>query len=218
KSEKPRVGVFHVETQSLVYISPKGATDDYLTNVTFTPDNKYVVIAEVNRDQNHMWLNVYDASTGTFVRTLLEETNDKWVEPEHPAFFPSETSNNFIWISEKDGFNNLYYYDFNGKLIKQLTSNKFVTKSILASKNGKVYFSATGENPLNTLIYEVDLKGKQRLLTTTEGTHEFEISSTGTYFFDGYSNHSTPYEAAIYSIAGKKVKHIMTSDNPLADY
>ncbi|TNF47720.1 MAG: S9 family peptidase, partial [Bacteroidetes bacterium] len=146
KSEKPRVGIYDLRTKQTVFISPKGNPDDYLTNFTFTPDDKYVVIAEVNRDQNHTWLNVYDAATGKFVRTLLEETSDKWTEPEHPAFFPSTASNNFIWISEKDGFNNLYYYDFTGKLIKQLTSNKFVTKDILTMSNDgkKIYFSATG--------------------------------------------------------------------------
>lgn len=74
KSEKPKVGIYNTGTKNLVYISPKGASDDYLTNVTFTPDNNFVIIAEVNRDQNHMWLNVYDANTGAFVRTLLEET------------------------------------------------------------------------------------------------------------------------------------------------
>ena len=70
-----------------------------------------------------MNLNVYDANSGVFVRTILNEKSDKWVEPEHAAFFPNTKSNNFIWISEKDGFNNLYYYSIGGKLIKQLTTN-----------------------------------------------------------------------------------------------
>jgi dipeptidyl-peptidase 4 len=218
KSEKPRVGIYNTATKQTVYISPRGAKDDYLTNLAFTPDNKYVVIAEVNRDQNHMWLNTYDAISGAFVRTLLEETNDKWVEPEHPAFFPSQQSNNFVWISEKDGFNNLYYYDFNGKLIKQLTANKFVVKDILLEKNGNIYFTATGVNPLNTMIYSVDLKGKQKLVTTTEGTHDFAINSKGNYYYDGYSNHSTPFVATINQVNGKIVNTILNSDNPLADY
>lgn len=218
KSEKPRVGIYNTTTKNTVYISPKGAKDDYLTNLTFTPDNNYVVIAEVNRDQNHMWLNVYDANTGAYVRTLFEEKNDKWVEPEHPVYFPSDKSNNFVWISERDGFNNLYYYDFTGKLLRKLTANKFVTKDIQAAKNGMVYFSATGENPLNTIIYSVDLKGKQTLLTKVEGTHEFSLSSDGKLFYDGYSNHSTPFEALIYSSNGKLVKHILSALNPLAGY
>lgn len=218
KSERPKAGIYNTETKSLVYISPKGAQDDYLTNLTFTPDNNYVIIAEVNRDQNHYWLNVYDANTGAFVRTLLEETNDKWVEPEHAAFFPVEKSNNFVWISEKDGFNNLYYYDFNGKLISQLTANKFVVKDILTARNGKIYFSATGENPLNTMIYSVDLKGKQTLLTKTEGTHEFELSSNGALYYDGFSNHNIPFQADLYTATGKKAKPLLTAENKLSEY
>jgi len=218
-SENPKVGIYHIGTKQTVFISPKGAKDDYLTNVTFTPDNNFVLIAEVNRDQNHMWLNVYDAKTGNFVRTLFEETNDKWVEPEHAAFFPSEKSNNFIWISEKDGFNNLYYYDFSGKLIKQLTSNKFVVKDIFESKAGGklIYFSATGENPLNTLYYSVDLNGKQNLITKIEGTHEIAISTDGKYIYDAFSNHTIPHKAQIYGATGKMVKSLIESNEKLSE-
>ena len=221
KSEKPRVGIYDLRTKQTVFISPKGNPDDYLTNFTFTPDDKYVVIAEVNRDQNHTWLNVYDAATGKFVRTLLQETSDKWTEPEHPAFFPSSASNNFIWISEKDGFNNLYYYDFSGKLIKQLTSNKFVTKDILTmSDDGKkIYFSATGDSPLNTMVYSVEIKsGKQTLVTKTEGTHEFYLSGDGKYYYDGYSNHTTPYVSKIWTTDGKMAKFLNESPEKLAGY
>ena len=58
-SEKPQVGIFNTKTRNTVFINPQGNDDDYLTNLSFTPDEKYVVIAEVNRGQNHMWLNVY---------------------------------------------------------------------------------------------------------------------------------------------------------------
>jgi dipeptidyl-peptidase-4 len=75
-----------------------------LTNLSWTPDEKYILIAELNRGQNDMCLNLYDALTGKFVRTLFNETSTQWVEPEHPAFFPSATSSDFVWISEKDGF------------------------------------------------------------------------------------------------------------------
>ncbi len=217
KSERPKVGVFSLATQKTVYISPKGASDDYLTNVVFTPDNKFVLIAELNRDQNHYYLNVYDVETGAFVKTLVEEKNEKWVEPEFPAFFPSEASNNFIWISEKDGFNNLYYYDFNGKLIKQLTTNKFVVKEILAArKNGKeIYFTATGENATNTLVYKVDLSGKQQLVTPTEGTHSFTINDAGTYFMDSYSSNKIAQHVELFSSSNKKAKLLLNSTDKL---
>ena len=220
KSEKPRIGIYNFATKSTVFILPQGKSDDYLTNVAWTPDEKFVIIAEVNREQNHMWLNKYDASTGKLIKTLFEEKNDKWIEPEHPVFFPSETSNNFAWISERDGFNNIYYYDIEGKLIKQLTSNKFVVRNILTSinKGSEIVFTSTGENPLNTLFYSVSITGKQRLLTPDQGTHTISISPDGKWIFDEYSNHSTPSKSILLSNNGKKSIVLLEAANKLAEY
>jgi dipeptidyl-peptidase-4 len=218
-SEKPSVGIYSLATGNLVMIKPLHGSDNYLTNLSWTPDEKFVLIAEVNRDQNHYWLNCFDAQTGVFVRTILEETNDKWVEPEHPAFFPNNSSTNFVWISEKDGFNNLYYYTIEGKLIKQLTSNKFVVKNIAtAINNGKeIVFSSTGISPLNTLYYLVDLNGKQRCLTIEEGTHSLSFNSNGTYFFDQFSSHSVPNKCELKSKNGNTVTTLLVAKNKLAD-
>lgn len=218
-SEKPRVGIFNLATSKTVFISPRGNSDDYLTNLSWTPDEKYVLIAEVNRGQNEMSLNLYDAQTGTFVRTLINEKNPKWVEPEHPAFFPNAKSNNFVWISEKDGFNNLYYYSIEGKLIKQLTQNKFVTTGIIGSNpaGNEIYFAATGPNPTNMLAYKVDLKGKQVLLTQNEGVHNFAVSSDGTWFFDEYSNHTTPSKSLLLD-KNLKPKTLVESSNKYTGY
>lgn len=218
-SEKPKVGIYSVSDGKTIFIAPKGGKDSYLTNLSWTPDENFVLVAEVNREQNHMWLNQYEAKTGNFVRTILEEQNDKWIEPEHPAFFPLSNSNNFIWISERDGFNNLYYYSIDGKLIKQLTANKFVTKEILQSinKGKEVVFAATGTSALNTLYYAVDLNGKQRCLTLEEGTHSIAVNETGTYFLDSYSSHSVPGKVELKTIAGKIAKTLLTSKNKLEE-
>ncbi|RTY86793.1 DPP IV N-terminal domain-containing protein [Flavobacterium sp. GT3R68] len=219
KSEKPRVGVYNLATKQTVFISPRGNSDDYLTNLAWTPDEKYVIIAELNRGQNDMHLNVYDANTGAFIRTILEEKSNNWVEPEHPAFFPNKKSNNFVWISEKDGFNNLYYYTIEGKLIKQLTNNKFIVRDILGSNAAgtEIYFSSPGENPTNMLAYKVDLKGKQTLITKDQGVHSVAISTDGNWFFDEYSNHSTPSKSVLYDNK-LKAKTLLESNNKYEGY
>ncbi|OYU79211.1 MAG: peptidase S9 [Flavobacterium sp. BFFFF1] len=219
KSEKPRVGIYNLSTGKTVFITPEGNNDDYLTNLSWTPDEKYVIIAALNRGQNDMHLNLYDAASGTFIRTLLEEKNDNWVEPEHPAFFPDSRSNNFIWMSEKDGFNNLYYYSIEGKLIRQLTQNKFVTREIIGTNHvgNEVYFYATGPNPTNMLAYKVDLKGKQTLLTKEEGVHTVAVSSDDNWIFDEFSNHSTPSKSLLYDKSGK-AKILLTSTNKYDGY
>ncbi|MBI1838442.1 MAG: DPP IV N-terminal domain-containing protein [Flavobacteriia bacterium] len=215
KSEKPRIGIYSIANGKTVFITPKGKSDDYLTNVSWTPDEKFILIAEVNREQNHMWLNKYDAISGAFVKTLFEETNDKWIEPEHPAFFPSNDKNSFVWISERDGFNNLYYYDIEGVLIKKLTSNKFVVKDIFSSinKGSEIIFSATGDSPLNTMYYGVNLKGTQRLLTKEEGVHSVFISPDEKWFFDEYTNHLTPSLSVMTSMNGKSTNILLESKN-----
>lgn len=219
KSEKPKVGIYNLASGKTVFIAPKNNADDYLTNLAFTPDEKYVLIAELNRGQNDMNLNLYETATGNFVRTLFNEKNSKWVEPEHAAFFPNSKSNNFVWISEKDGFNNLYYYSIDGKLIKQLTANKFPTREIIAANPAgtEIYFKATGEKGINMLAYKVDLKGKQTLITKDEGVHNVVISTDGNWFFDEYSNHSTPSKSLLYD-KNLKAKTLLESKNKYEGY
>ncbi|RZJ66216.1 MAG: S9 family peptidase [Flavobacterium sp.] len=219
KSEKPKVGIFNLASEKTVFISPRGAADDYLTNVSWTPDEKFILIAEVNRAQNHMHLNLYNANSGAFVRTLVEEKSDAWTEPEHAAFFPNPKSNNFVWTSEIDGFNNFYYYSIDGKLIKKLTSNKFMAREIIGANPAgtEFYFKATGPNPTNMLVYKVDLKGKQTLLTKDEGTHSVAISTDGNWVFDEFSNHSTPGKSLLWNKSGKATT-LVESANKYKDY
>jgi dipeptidyl-peptidase-4 len=214
-SEKAAVGIFDLATKKTVYFKAQNGEENYLTNLSWTPDNKYILIAEVNRNQDHMWLNVFDASTGAFVKTLLEETSPTWVEPEHPAFFPMENSNNFVWVSEKSGYNNLYYYDFNGKLIKQLTDHDFVVKDIMEYKNNQVYYTTTGESPLETHVYSVSLKGKVKILTRAKGTHHVDISDDGQYFHDNFSSHTVANKDWIINGKGKIVSIKMESEDKL---
>jgi dipeptidyl-peptidase 4 len=218
-SERPKVGIYNLATNTTVFISPKGNSEDYLTNLSWSPDEKFLIIAEVNRGQNDMCLNVYNASSGAFVRTILNETSDKWVEPEHASFFPSDKSNNFVWISEKDGFNNMYYYSIEGQLIKQLTANKFPIREIIGSNaaRNEIYFSATGENGTNMLGYKVDLKAKQTLITKDLGTHTFVPNFDGSYFFDEYSNHATPSKSLLYD-KNLKAKTLLESKNKYEGY
>ena len=220
KSEKPRVGIYDFRTKKTVFISPRGKIDDYLTNLAWTPDEKFIVLVELNRAQNHLWVNVYDAITGEFVRSLFDEKNEKWVEPENPVFFPSKSSNNFIWISQRDGFNNLYYYDWSDKLKLQLTKNKFVTKNIVSTINNgsEIVFIATGENPLDMNYYAVNLKGKQRLITKNSGTHTLQIGLDGKWFFDEYSSHSVPSKSLLLNTKGDVISELLVSTDKLSEY
>jgi len=222
-SEEPAVGVYNLSSGKTIYLNlfDKAGKEHYATNLTWGPNENYVYLAEINRDQNHMWFNKYDANTGEFVQTLFEETNDKWVEPEHPAFFIPNGKNEFIWLSERDGFMNLYKYNTQGKLIKQLTHNKWVTNDVLgfSNKGRYVYIKGTGTDPRDKQFFRVDTKkGKIKQLTKESGVHRVALNDAGTYYLDNFSNPTTPGKVYLADTKAKKQTVLFTAKNPLADF
>ncbi|MCB9224897.1 MAG: DPP IV N-terminal domain-containing protein [Crocinitomicaceae bacterium] len=215
-SEKSAVGIYDLETGKTVYVKPTGDPEDYLTNFGWGPKDEFFYIAEVNRDQNHMKLNKYKTSTGELVKTLFEEKNDKWVEPEHPVYFISD--NEFIWLSERDGFMNMYLYSAEGEMKKQLTSNKWVTQEIVGHNAGVVYFVGTGELPTETQYFKVEVATGKQTQLTKGGTHHASFASDFSYMFDSWSDVNTPNVEAICDNNGKQVREVLKADNKLADY
>ena len=220
-SEKAKIGIFNVATQKTSYLNINTSDEHYLTNLSWTPDEKYVLVAEVNRGQNHFLYNRYDVVTGEKVNTLFEEQNDRWVEPEHDAVFLPKSTIDFLWMSERDGFMNLYLYTTSGKLVKQLTPYQFVVNSIIGfdEKGENVFISTTGEDARNTLTFKVNLSsGRSTLITKTDGVHSTQLSDNGDYLIDNYSSLTIPREIAIINTATLKSNTILTAENPLKDF
>ena len=222
-SEEPAVGVFDMKTGKTVYLKlfEKAGKNHYATNLTWGPNERYIYLAELNRDQNHLWFNKYDASNGQFVKTLFEETNDKWVQPLHPAYFIPNGKNQFIWLSQRDGFWNLYKYNADGKFIKQLTRNKWVTKDLLGfSKKGKyALIYGTGPDARESYLYRVNTKnGKIKKISTETGTHYLLLSDDGKFYLDYFSSVDVPRKIFLGDTNAKKQTNIFTAENPLKDY
>ena len=127
--------------------------EQYLTNIAWSPDEQFIFIAVLNRDQNHMLLNQYNATTGDFVKTLFEEKDDKYVEPLDPILFVKNNSSQFIWQSMRDGHNHLYLYDVSGKLLKQLTKGNWEVTEVSGfdSKGQTLFFTSTASSPLQQI-------------------------------------------------------------------
>jgi len=220
-SEKAKIGIYNLKTQSIVYLDIDTTDEHYLTNLSWTPDEKYVLVAEINRGQNHVWYNRYNVETGKKVNTLFEETSEKWTEPEFDAVFLPKSTSNFIWFSERDGFMNLYQYTTEGKLVKQLTNFDWVVTGVLgfdaAAKN--VFISGTGSDGRESHTFKVNLKsGKYSKITKTNGTHRTQLNSTGSYIIDNYSSLSIPRNIEITNTKKGSTTTIFSSDNPLKDY
>lgn len=191
----------------------------FLTNITWSPDEKYIFIAKLNRDQNHIWLEQYDAQSGKFLGVLFEEQGDKYVEPENGLFFLPDHSGDFLWLSERNGWNHFYCYDSKGNLKKQLTTGEWMITEVKGfDKAGKhVFFYATKDSPLEQNLYKVNLKScKITRITTDAGTHDVTIHPFGELFIDTYSNYQTiASKTVLRNTEGKIVRELFEAEDPL---
>ncbi len=220
-SEKAKIGIYNIKNQQTIYLNIDTKDEHYLTNLSWTPDEKYVLVAELNRGQNEMSVNRYDVKTGEKVNTIFEEKNDRWVEPEHDAVFLPNSTTDFLWLSERDGFMNLYHYNTTGKLIKQLTNFKFVIKSILGfdEKSTSVFVDATGVDARNSHVFKINLKtGKSTNITLINGVHQSQLNKNGTYLLDDFSSLTIPRQIDLVNTLTAKATTILKADNPLKDY
>lgn len=216
------LGVYDLESGNTIFLKTGEPVEQYLTTVTWDPESDFIYVSLLNRDQNHLKLNKYNASNGEFVKTLFEETSDKYVEPENPLFFNPNNPKQFIWISERDGFMHLYLYDTEGNVIKQLTKGDWLVTSFVGyyGKNAeKVYFKATKDGFLQKNLYSVNISsGEINRITPDHGTHNVKISNSGRYIIDIYSNTEHGRKYVLLNEKGKELRLIKDSYDILDSY
>lgn len=215
------VGVYNPSTGTVVFLKTGEPVEQYLTNISWSPDEKYIFIAVLNRDQDHLCLNQYNATTGEFVKTLFEETDKEYVEPLHGLTFLKSAPSHFIWQSRRDGWNHLYLYDTEGNLISQLTKGNWEVTEFLGldEKEMNAFFMSTQVSPLERHLCSAGLKNLKTIkLTETKGTHTILMAPGGNSFIDRLTSMET---ASRYTLVyGKKQeKRLIAEDpDPLKEY
>ncbi len=221
KSHYVSLGIYNLQSKQTVYLKIDVPKDQYLTNIAWAPDEKNIYVAVLNRAQNDMTLNEYDVTSGSFIRTLFEEKDEKYVEPLHPMQFLKTNPNQFIWQSRRNGFNHIYLYDLKGNLIKQLTSGNWEVKDVngFDEKCENLFFHANEQSPVNQDFYSVNLKtNKITRLTTGNGFHTCILNDKKESFIDNFSSCNTPREIKIVNTKTLKGVTILNAENPIKDY
>ena len=195
----------------------------YFTNIAWNPDGKTIYIFELNRDQNDCRLVSYDATTGERIAELYRETSDKYVEPLHPIQFLPWDSNKFIMQSQRDGYNHLYLYNKDGKLLRQLTSGPWVVQNVLGFNTTlkSIIIEGNKYHPLHRQIYSVNVNnGKMTQLTKEDGVHRGELSASGSYVLDRHSSPTQPRNISMIDVSSAKVRvhRLFTAEDPWQNY
>ena len=222
KSELVSLGVYDISSGKTTFLDVNDfGREQYLTGITWAPESDMVYIQVLNRGQDHMRLNKYDASTGKFVATLFEEKSNTYVEPQSGLEFLSNNPQQFIYsTNNRDGFMNLYLHDVNGKLIRRLTNVEADVEFVAVDPAGKyVYYLSSEVSPVEKQLFRVDVKnGKKTRLTAEEGWHNITMSGDCAYFVDSYSSIKTPRNVDLTTNTGKVVRRLQEVENPNKDY
>ena len=228
-SEHVTLGVYDIEKGTTVYMKVTDFDDErYLTNISWSPDDRYVFIQVLDRPQHHMHLNMYDASTGAFVRNLLNEENDQWVEPYAHLQFLEGTYQFLYSTDNRDGYKNLYLCDTLGTVRRLVNTDAEVT--YVANDGRYVYYNSAEVSPVESHLFRVEVRqnrrqelakariGAPQRLTFERGWHNVSLSPDRKHFIDSYSSFNVPRVVDLRTTDGKLVRNLFTAGNPLEGF
>lgn len=220
-SHKVTVGVYDMQSGKTIYLKAGDPTDRYFTNIAWNPEGTIIYMFELNRDQNDCRLVSYNALTGDKIAELYRETSTKYVEPQHPIVFLPWDNSQFIMQSQKDGYNHLYLFSKDGKLIRQLTSGKWVVLDVLGfnKKQKSVIISSNEVSPIQQNLFAVNIKnGKRTPLDNGRGYHAGMLSDNGEWLFDKYQEPDVPRDITIVNTGKGKIVNYFSAPDPWKDY
>ncbi len=220
-SHHVKLGIYDIKTNKSTILNIEGDPEQYLTVITWNPDSKSVFVGVLNRDQNDLKMNQYNASTGSFMKTLFQEQSDKYVEPQQTLLFFPNSNTDFIWQSQRSGYNHLFHYNVDSGLVAQLTKGNWLVTEVLGfnEKKKEIFYISTQDSPLERHLYKINWSNfKTQRLDHGTGMHSGVLSKDGTHLYDTYSNAITPRSVNLINTTTLKTKNILSSVNTLKNY
>jgi len=209
-----RIGVVNVASGQNTWLDVGERGEFYIPRIYWTSRPDTIAVITLNRPQNEMKLFFFDVKTGGR-RQVMTETSKTWLDVydfyagvDDMMTFPSD-SREFFWLSDRDGFQHLYRYDYSGKLINQVTRGNWSVTRVEGSdaKGQTLYFTSTEASPLQRQLYSIRFDGTgQKRITTVQGTHHINMAPTATYFIDKYSSLKQPTQVEIWAAPGQKLR------------
>ena len=233
ESEEIKLGIYDLASKSTVWcdVSDFGY-DRYLCDISWSPDDKYVLIQVLDRTQKHMRLNMYRASDGAFVRTVLTEDDPRYVEPSDPVYF-LKGSYSFIYRTDvRDGYRNLYLCDTLGT-VRRLTAVDADVEYV-GNDGTNVFYTSAEVSPVENHLFKISVTGlksrkgtesvakakfgKPVRLTSDEGWHSVSLNEDFSKFIDIFSSFNVPSVTQIRTTGGKVLREIGRAQDPLTAF
>ena len=218
-SEHVSLGVYDIASGKTTYLNVTDFdAERYLTCITWSPDSERIYIQVLDRAQKNIHLNSYNASTGEFLKQILSEHNDRWVEPQYQLVFLKNDPSRFIYSTDnRDGFWNLYICNNEGK-VERLTKVNADVKYV-AQDDKFVYYTSAEVSPAENHLFKVEIaSGKATRLTKEAGWHEPVMSKSGKFYLDTYSSLNVPRVVDLGRTDLKPSRELFRAEDPTVGY
>lgn len=195
---------YNVETKDTKKMNIPLEDNGYIPMIHFTGNIDQLAVMTLNRHQN-LFRMYYANPRSTLSKQILQEENSYYVDSDWVQKIKF-SKDNFVYVSEKDGYAHIYLYSITGVLEKQMTSGKWDVTEIYgfnpATKT--VYYQSAEESPLRRGIYKADAKGSKTKLSKEEGMNHASFSASFQYYINTFTNNETPAKIAIYNEKGRE--------------
>lgn len=210
KNSIVRLHSYDVETRKIKDIDLPDPKIEYIPRIAYGNSPERLMVATLNRDQNHFELYSVNPKS-TVAKSVYTEESKAWINPatyENIAYL----DDGFVLLSDKSGYTHIYKYSYAGVPTRTITSGDYdVTDFYGIDSNGTVYYQAAKPTPMDRTIYSASAKGKTELISKESGTSSASYSADMAYALVNYSDTNTPPVYAMCKANGKQVR--MLEDN-----
>ena len=207
KNSRVDVSVYDIPSGKTLEINEGSENDQYIARMQWTRNPGLLSLRRMNRLQNKIELLHVDAASGA-VQVVLTESSPAYIDINDDLRY-LKNGKEFIWSSDRSGYQHLYLYSMDGKEIRPLTSGNWEVSSFLGidEKNSALYFLSTEDGSVQRQLYTINLSGKgKRRLSLGSGTHSIRFNPDFTFYIDEYSSAAQVPVTSLHQANGKQVK------------
>lgn len=211
---KVKIGVIDIASGKKVWLQPDETGDFYIPRIYWTSDPDVLAMLTLNRAQNDLKVYFFNVKTGEH-KVVMEEKNSTWVAISNfytnvndMIYFPEKTRE-FFWVSDRSGYYHIYRYNYDGKLLNQVTKGDWdmIKVSGINPQTKTIYYLSAEASPLEQTFYSIGFDGKHKTkLSAVDGFHDINMSPNEKYYIDRFSNISTPTQVALCNNKGKTLQ------------
>ena len=218
-----KIGVITLASGTTDWLDTKIETETYLTRVNWFLDSLHLAVQRQSRDQQKLELLRFNtASLATEV--LITETSKSWININDN--FHALEGGQFIWGSERSGFNHLYLYEQDGQLLQQLTGGNWVASDVKAVTRDTIFIDGFKDSPLERHLYAIDRTTSDptaiKRITPAGSTHQVSLNARGTFYVDRFSSALEPTAVNLCRTDGEiiesLVKNSLNAQHPFHPY